>query len=268
MRKTIIVLFIVLLLFFTVFQKTSITVLNASDGSPVSYAKVVTGYGKYITNRNGSVSFFHSIFQSGITVSRLGFQKGTFKVPFSVVFSNETVRLNQSSFSEIQEGLNTLLNSIYSYKYSYVLSSNTDGKSEMQKIDSAFSKGNFEFSYDSDFTDTHYKVMYKNKQLYIFDNGNWKALAGEEKDNFVNENIVFISLSDLISSILPNSKPDNIKCNFDKIIFEWPNMHMEIMLSANGFISELVFESNTENQNINVDLKISNVNKRVSIPNE
>ena len=268
MRKAIIVLVVVLLLFFSVFQKASITVLNANDDSPVSYAKIVTGYGKYITDRNGKASFFHSIFQSGITVNRIGFQKGTFKVPFSVVFSNDTVRLNQSSFSEIQEDLSTLLNSIHSYRYSYVLSSETNGKSETQKIDSAFSKGNFEFSYDSDFTNTHYKVMYKNKQLYIFDNGNWKALAGEEKDNFVNGNIVFISLSDLISSILPNSNPDSIKCNFDKIIFEWPNMHMEITLSADGFISELVFESNAENQNINVDLKISDINKRVSIPNE
>ena len=268
MRKAIIVLVVVLILFFAVFQKVSVTVLNAKNDSPVSYAEVTSGSGRYITDKNGKVSFFHSIFQDGITVNRIGFQKGTFKVPFSVGVTSSTIRIKQSDFTEIQKELSTLLNSVSSYKYSYVLSLTTDGKTQIQKINSAFYKGNFEFSYDSDFADTNYKIMYNNKQFYIFDNGNWKALTGEEKDKFVNENIVFISLSDLVSSIFPSSNPDNVECKFDRINFEWPNMHMEIILSADGFISELTFESSTESQNVKVDLKVSNSNKRVSIPDE
>ena len=268
MRKAIIVLVVVLILFFAVFQKVNVAVLNAENSSPVSYAEIAAGSGKYVADKNGKVSFFHSIFQDGITVNRIGFQKGTFKVPFSIVSTNDTVRLKQSDFTEIQKDLNTLLNSVSSYKYNYVLSSSTDGKTQMQRINSAFYKGNFEFSYDSDFTNAHYKVMYKNKQFYTFENGNWKELAGEEKNQFLNKNIVFISLSDLVSSIFPSSDPDSVECSFDRINFVWPNMHMEIMLSADGFISELTFESNTESQNIKIDLKVSDAGKRMSIPDE
>jgi len=268
MRKIIIVLVVVLILFLAVFQKVNITVLNAENNSPVSYARINTNAGSYVADRNGNASFFHSVFQDGIIVGRLGFQKGAFKVPFSLLFSSDTVKLKQSDFAEIQKDINSLLNSVHSYKYNYVLYSDTGGKAQTQKIDSVFYEGNFEFSYNSDFTNVHYKVMYKGKQFYILDNnGNWKKLTGEEKDKFINENIVFISLSDLISSIMPDSPPNNIRCHFDYIIFEWPNMNMKITLSEDGFISELVFENNSENQNIKVDLKISDINKRVSIPN-
>lgn len=268
MRRVIIVLLVVIVLFFAVFQKVSVTVLNAGDNSPVSYAEVATGSGLYIADRNGNTSFFHSIFQDGITVSRLGFKRGTFKVPLSIVLSRDTVKLKQADFAEIQKDLDTMLNSAYSYEYNYVLYSSDNGKTQTQKISSAFYKGNFEFSYDSDFTNAHYKVMYKDKQFYTFDNGNWKELTGEEKDKFVNENIVFMPLADLISSIFPGSKPDSVVCNFDSITFKWPNMRMEITLSPDGFISKLTFESNAEGQNIKVDLKVSNVNKKVKIPDE
>ena len=148
-----------------------------------------------------------------------------------------------------------------------MLTTKENGKVRTQTISAYFNKGNFEFENKSDFTGTDYKIMYKKNQFYLFKDGEWSKLSEAEKDNFVNQNIVFMSVSDLIDSIFPSDNPNSINCSYDKIDITWDHMTMNLIVSKNGLLSAVTFKNNSSAQSTSVTVKIANMNGKVNIPN-
>ncbi len=262
MKKFIIAL-IIFLLFAMSFENVKLTVEGA--GGPVPFATVSLGNVSKLTDTSGNVSIIKTLFQNTVSVKRLGFKDLAATLPFSVFYLKYHIGLTPENYNGILSQLNEMLSGLSAYEYGYSLKVVQNGNSQTQSIYAKFNKGNFSFSNKSDFTGADYTVLYKNKNFYLVKDGERTLLEGEQKDEFIAKNIVFLSASDIVSSILLSDEPQNISYAGPNITILWKNAKAVLTVGENGVLSKLDFSQNTDKETIEVHFILTNPNGRVEL---
>ncbi len=261
--KKLIILAIILVLFALLFEKINIFV--EGGGGPLPSTLVRLGNNEKFTDNTGKAELLKTIFQNTVELKRLGFSDKTVTLPFSLLRLSYNVVLEPVDYDTLNSQLNKMLTSFYSYEYNYELKVDSSGKTQTQTITAKFDKGNFYFSNKSDFTGADYTVIYKNKNFYLMKDEKEVPLQGEDKDNFVSENIVFLSASDIVSSILPDEKPDSISYQGNEIVLNWKNAQAILTVGNRGLLSELDFTHKTNTQSVEVRFSLDKINSNPGI---
>ncbi len=269
MKKIVIVVIIIVLLL-GVFVRRNVIVLNKSNGKAVPFVEILFPTGVVKTDSNGTARFVTSVFQRNIKLKRIGFDEKGVKLPFRFFYSKSKFFLEQANYSVIKEQINSAVKKMHSYSYSYSLTSK--GESEnvgSQTILASYDNGDFLFENKSDFTKVHYKVLYKNKKLYLFKDGKFILLSGSDKDEFTAKNIIFIPLEDFITSFLLDSDPSTISVDGDMISITWNNgsgeTDLTVTVDKNDFPVKFTLYNKSGNGVYNASLVINRINERISI---
>ncbi len=261
--KKLIFVAIVLLLIALSFENVKLTVQGA--GGPVPFAAVSLGNTEKFTDPSGEVEILKTVFQNNLKINRLGFKEIAVNLPFSLFYLKYNVALTPESYSGITEQLNNMLSGLQSYEYAYSLKVSSDNKTQTQVISAKFSRGNFIFSNKSDFTGADYSILYKNKNFYLINGSEKTLLEGEDKDNFISKNIIFLSANDLVSSILPGEEPQTISYSGNNVIISWEKAKAILTVGKTGMLSNLNFTQDTDSEHIEVHFSLNKVNESVEL---
>ncbi len=268
--KKIVIVVIVIVLLLGIFVRRNVSVANNSDGKAVPFVEILLPTGIVKTDSNGAATFVTSVFQRNVKLERIGFNEKGVKLPFRFFYSVSKFFLQQANYDVIKDQISSAVKKMHSYSYSYSLTSKGEsGNNGSQTIFASYENGDFLFENKSDFTQVHYKVLYKNKKLYLFKDGKFVLLSGNDKDEFTAKNIVFIPLEDFIGSFLLDNDPSTISVNGDKINITWNNAsgetNLTVTIDENDFPVKFTLYNKSENGTYNASLVISEINKRISM---
>ncbi len=268
--KKVIVIVIVVICIFSLFVKREVTVLGSGNNSPVPYSLISLSHSQAVADINGRASFTSSIFQRRIKIWRLGFDEKEILLPFRFYYSENKVFMEEADYPEIKKQINAILQEMRSYSYSYNLSvTSEEGNTQTQAIQATYDGHNFMFDNKSDFTGVNYKILYKNDSLYLWKNDNFQLLQGEDKEKFTSQNVLFIGVSDIVTSLLPDRTPSDILVNKDIVHIMWNDetgtTDLLIKVGKNGFPMDFSFNNKSGGSVYTVQLKIQNINEQINI---
>ena len=267
MKRTVILVLILLVLIFS-FSYSKISIYSAKTDKPISFVSVSRLNSVSHTDYYGNLSFFRTALPEKIKLSRIGYREKIAQLPFALFFSSKKFLLDTANYTEVQSEILDSLKKATSYEYSYHLT--VSGKSNNnQAITAKFNNGNFFFENSSDFTNAHIKVWYINGEMYESKNGGSPIgpLNEQEKQALSQQSIVFLPITDLVSSIFPLETPLKIRDENNTLSFTWNNENMEIKVSEENYPGLINLDSNDieNNTTYKLILKIENVNGKVKI---
>ena len=269
MRKVIIIVIIVICIF-SLFLKREIIVLDSRNNSPIPYASIVLSHSRVVADVNGRVSFISSIFQRRIKIQRIGFIEKGILLPFRFYYSKNKVFMEKADYPGIKKQISSVLQEMHSYTYSYDLSvTSKEGNIQTQAVQATYDGHNFIFDNRSDFTGVNYKILYKNGHLYLWKNDSFQLLQGEDEDKFTSKNILFIQISDIVTSLLPDKTPSDILADKNIVHIIWNgetgNTDLLIKVDKNGFPVDFSFNNKSKGNIYTVQLKIEHINEQISV---
>ncbi|MBP8612466.1 MAG: hypothetical protein KBI30_00500 [Candidatus Atribacteria bacterium] len=214
MRRIIYVLIAIacLLLLFNI---TDVTVIDKSLKLPVSGASV----NNFKTTDTGVVKFLDFSFNQFITVERIGYQTTKVKINYKPVYRKITIEIDEADVSSLKEQINKWVSSINDYKYT--LENIENGKTYTF---TQIMNGNNIYTnttYNDGQTKTSEEIYVLGENVYVRKNDNDLQEITENKDEFLNDNLIVVSLSDVISDLF-----DSVN---NKVVFKDP---MDIFVSA------------------------------------
>jgi len=189
----------ILLLLFAV-NFTSVSVLDKETRQPIAGVKVNFFY----TNNYGKVLFLDTAFDFNLSIARIGFTDTEVRVPYMPVFrSAGTVFLERASFDEIKVQVSNW--AVNKAQYEYIFASGTS--SSESKISITGKKKGDEYYFNFSQSDlkglNSVLVISKADGFYVSEDGSplRGPLTEQEKEEFINKNIVFIELSEVLNEM-------------------------------------------------------------------
>ena len=189
----------ILLLLFAV-NFTSVSVLDKETRQPIAGVKVNFFY----TNNYGKVLFLDTAFDFNLSIARIGFTDTEVRVTYMPVFrSAGTVFLERASFDEIKDQVsNWALNKA---QYEYVFVSGTSSSNSQISITGRKKGDEYYFNFSQSDANGLNSVLVISKAdgFYVSEDGSplRGPLSEQEKEEFINKNIVFIELSEVLNEM-------------------------------------------------------------------
>ncbi|MGB9695424.1 MAG: hypothetical protein ACP5SB_03695 [Caldisericaceae bacterium] len=221
---------------------TQVTVTDSKTGQPVSFAKV----GFFNTDINGKCSFLDAVFTTKLSVSRIGYENSDFNVPFGVLFKKIDIPLTEAPFNEIYNQISNYGSSLDNYQY-VLESSDKQAKSATLTTITAKKDGkDFYFKMAiSDNTGTKSTVaIVKGNDMYKSQNGEPLVgpLSEQDKQDFEQTNIVFVSIQDVLASALPSDEPSSISFDKNSLIMKWGDSEtFNLIIGEKGAIEKIAY---------------------------
>jgi hypothetical protein len=239
-----------LLILILLFNITRVSVTDSQTEMPVPFAKVRF----FNTDSNGRCSFLDAIFTTQLHVSRIGYEDNDFKVPFGLFVKNLNVHLQEASFEEISTQLTNYSNSFDNYEYTLDTSQKQNKITQNTLIIAKKDGADFYFKITtSDNSGTKSTlVIVKGNDMYKSING--EALVGplteQEKEDFSNNNLVFINIQDVLTSVFPSAEPSKIVFNGGSINMKWDDSTIvDLTIGEKGELEKISYtETNSSIQ--------------------
>jgi len=259
MKNLIGILIFILILFF-VFNMTETTVIDANTGKPVSFAR--TGY--FYADEDGKAVFLGTILNSHLNVSRIGYKSQITNLPLAFLKRTKKVNLDENDYKGLIDQLSEWSKNLRKYKYTFSTSLSQNSETEMvqfiaRKIGQDFS---FEMKSEGENGKTTRVVSIKDNMYIGVDNGSLQGpLSEEDKQKFINENMIFLPLNDIILDSFPLEEPQEINFDRNTIGILWSSSKiLNIYLDKNGNIGEIDFFESVPDKSFNATLKIDTIN--------
>lgn len=259
MKNLIGILIFILVLFF-VFNMTEITVIDTNTNKPVSFAK--TGY--FYADENGKAVFLGTILNNHLNVSRIGYTSKITNLPSAFLKRAKEVTLDENDYQGLVDQLSKWSENLSRYKYTFSTSLNQNSKMEKvqfiaRKIGRDFS---FEMKSEGENGKTTRVVSIKDNMYIGVDSGPLEGpLSEEDKQKFINENMIFLPLSDIILDSFPLEEPQEINFDGKTIGILWSSSNiLNIYLDKNGNIGEIDFFESYPDRSFHATLKIDTIN--------
>lgn len=251
-------IFIVVILL--LFNMTEINVVDSSSGNPVSYAK--TGY--FYSDEGGSAVFLGTNLSRKLLIHRIGYKDQTVDMPFSIFKRTEQVKIEQGNYQDLINQVSQWSDNLIRYKYTF--STNVIQNGTTESIDYTARQIGQNFYFETKSSGANAKtteVISIGNNMYVSENGGAFSgpLSTTDKQNFVNKNIVFLSLNDIISGSFPSDEPEQINFNSNTIDIVWgTNNVAKIILDQNGGVSEVSFLQDSSGKTFKATLTVDTQN--------
>lgn len=267
MKRAVVLILILFVLIFS-FSYSKLSIYSAKTDEPISFVSVIRPNSISHTDYYGNLSFFRSSLPEKLKLSRIGYKEKIVQLPFALFFSRKKFLLDAADYNEVQSEILDTLEKVTSYEYNYHLTVSGKNNND-QTITAKFNNGDFFFENSSDFTNTDIKVWYINGEMYESENGGpvIGPLTKQEKKALSQKSIVFLPITDLISSMFPLEVPSEMSAENDAITLTWTNKNMNIKVSEENYPKLINLNSKDVENNITykVILKIENINGKVKI---
>jgi hypothetical protein len=223
------------------FNITSVSVTDSTNGSAVSFARV-----DFLNaNGNGKASFLDIIFKTKLHITRIGYKEENVSIPFGLFVKNKKISLSEASFDGINEQLLQYSNQLDNYAYSLSTAEKQNGNSETTSITAKKNGNDFYFKMVTQ-NNTESKstvVIVKGNKMYKSVNG--EALVGPlsdtDRQDFSNNNLIFIGVQDALLTVFPSSQPTEILFDHDTIDMKWNNVNVKLTISEKGAPKEISY---------------------------
>ncbi|MEF3245578.1 MAG: hypothetical protein K6343_06350 [Caldisericaceae bacterium] len=256
MKKTLFTIVILLVVFLLMFVVEEVDVSDKSLNTGVAGAKV----NNFITDPYGKTVFLNFSFANLLSVERIGYKTTLVKLPFRLLFRKTDVQLEEGDAQYIKEQINSWLGSVIDYKYTFQNITKDKNYTFTQIIDG-----------DNIYTKTLYTTNEKTTSLEIFvlngkvytkeDGGSLREIT-ENKEDFLDSNLILIPLSDVIYDFFSEVNEKVIFESPQKIVFIGKNANLTMELLTDGQPEKFTLEvlmPVEETSILTVDLKNTSV---------
>ena len=258
--KNLIGIILLILALFLIFNMTEIAVTDTNTGEPVSFAKI----GYFYTDESGKAIFLGTILKNNLNVSRIGYKDKTINLPLAFLKRTREINLDVNDYQGLISQFSQWSENLSRYKYTFSTNLIQNSKTEKvqfiaRKIGRNFS---FEMRNEGESGKTTKIVNIGDNMYTSVDSGPLKGpLSEEDKQKFMSENIVFLSLSDIILDSFPVEVPQEIKFEGNTISILWNSSNiLNAFLDKNGNISEMDFFEFGSDRSFKSILKIDTIN--------
>jgi tRNA threonylcarbamoyladenosine modification (KEOPS) complex Pcc1 subunit len=258
MMRKIIYIIIAIACLLLLFNITDVTVIDKSLKLPVSGASV----NNFKTIDTGVAKFLDFSFDQFITVERIGYQTTKVKLSYRPVYRKITVEIDEADVSSLKEQINKWVNSINTYKYTLENVENNKTYAFTQIINGKNIYTNT--TYNDGKTNTSEEIFVLGENVYVRKNDSDLQEITENKDEFLNDNLIVVPLSDVITDLFDNVNNKVVfKDPADIVVSDGKNT-LEIKFSQNGvpIYFELISETlaGKSVSKLTIDLENTQVN--------